>query len=291
MKNPGWEENKRIGIYGNEGPPVIVLHGGPGASGGSAHVAQGLSDDFRVFEPWQRVSSDKPLSVAIHIEDLQHLIDSRCGDEKPALVGESWGAMLALAYAAEHPESIGPIVLVGCGTFDEISRAKGVEVRERRILVYIKKHPEHSSDLDLSIHERIIKWHKMTDTFELVSDKTENTETEPFDMKAHTETWNDMLRCQEEGIYPQSFSSIKSSVIMLHGAYDPHPGTMIRDNLEQYIPQLEYREFERCGHSPSIEKYAKDDFFKVIRNWLKKGFGETRVHNKRMNTDLTTFGG
>ena len=34
---------------------------------------------------------------------------------------------------------------------------------------------------------------------------------------------------------------------------------MIRDNLKQYIPQLEYREFEKCAHAPWIEKYAKGE--------------------------------
>ena len=274
MRDLGWGKNKRIGIYGDKGPTVIVLHGGPGAPGGSALVAKGLSDDFRVFEPWQRPSGDIPLSVSVHIEDLYQLIFTRCGDEKPALVGESWGAMLALAYAAEHPASIGPIVLIGCGTFDKDSRAEGVKIRQRRILDYIKNYPEHSSDLELSLDEQIMKWHEMTDTYELASAKTEDQEKEPFDMKAHTETWKDMLRCQEEGRYPQFFASIISPVIMLHGTYDPHPGKMIRDNLTPYIPHLEYHEFEKCGHAPAIEKHVKNEFFKVMRDWLKNKLHE-----------------
>ncbi|MFC1532035.1 alpha/beta fold hydrolase [Thermodesulfobacteriota bacterium] len=271
MGDLGWEKNKRIGIYGDKGPAVIVLHGGPGASGGSTHVAKGLSDDFRVFEPWQRVSGDKPLSVAVHIEDLYQLICSRCGDEKPALVGESWGAMLALAFASEHSDTIGPIVLVGCGTFDKSSRAEGAKIRQQRIMDYIKKHPEHSSDLELNLDDQIMKYHDMTDTYELDPNKPE---TEPFDMKAYTETWTDMLHLQEEEIYPQSFTSIKSPVIILHGEYDPHPGKMIRDNLTQYIHHLEYYEFEKCGHAPAIEKHAKNEFFKVMRDWLKNKFHE-----------------
>jgi pimeloyl-ACP methyl ester carboxylesterase len=86
-----------------------------------------------------------------------------------------------------------------------------------------------------------------------------------------------MIRCQEEGIYPQAFTLINSPVIMLHGKYDPHPGKMIRDKLKLYIPQLEYREFEKCGHSPSKEKYAKDDFFQVMCAWLKEKLKEPCV--------------
>lgn len=270
MKQPGWEEGRRIRFHGDHGPSVITLHGGPAAFGSAVQLAQGLSGEFRVIEPWQRSSGDRPLTVAIHIEDLHNLILSRFNRQKPALVGSSWGAMLALAYAAEHSDSISAIVLVGCGTFDEASRNVIVQRRTQKIADYISKHPEHKADLQLDIGAQMMKWHGMTDAYEPLAADKEPSESEPFDMQGHTETWQDMVRCQEAGIYPQSFSSVKVPGIMLHGAYDPHPGTMIRDTLKRYIPHLEYHEFPRCGHEPEIEKYAKDDFFAVLSNWLKK---------------------
>jgi len=279
VKNLEWNENRRIGIYGERGHPVIVLHGGPGASGSAAPVARALADDFRVFEPWQRTSGDMPLSVALHISDLYQLITSRFSNEIPALVGDSWGAMLALAYAAEHPETVGPLVLIGCGTFDKNSRDEMLRIRQCRISDYIENHPEYSSDKELTFQEQIMKWHEMTDGYDCEVNRPGYLESEPFDMRAHIETWNDMMRCQEEGIYPQSFRAIRSPVIMLHGTYDPHPGEMIRDNLKLYLPHLEYQEFEKCGHSPSIERYAKDNFFRVMRGWLKERSGCTRLYN------------
>ena len=274
MTQPGWETDHRIRLHGENGPPVIVLHGGPGAFGGAIHLARGLASEFLVFEPWQRRSTGVPLSVATHVEDLYQLICSRCDGERPALVGGSWGAMLALAYASEHSESIGSLVLVGCGTFDKASRNAIVQTRRQKIIDYISKHPEHKADLDLKISEQIMKWHGMTDSYEPVPDEIELPESEPFDMKGHTETWQDMMRCQEDGLYPQSFTSIEVPVIMLHGSDDPHPGTMIRDILRRYIPHLEYHEFQRCGHDPEVEKYARDDFFALMKDWLKNRFAE-----------------
>ncbi len=78
-----------------------------------------------------------------------------------------------------------------------------------------------------------------------------------------------MLRCQEEGLYPAAFAAIESPVLMLHGAYDPHPGRMIRDSLRPYLPQLEYREWENCGHSPWRQPEVREEFFEVLRNWLQ----------------------
>jgi len=55
---------------------------------------------------------------------------------------------------------------------------------------------------------------------------------------------------------------------MLHGAYDPHPGKMIYDSLKPYLPQLEYKEWEKCGHYPWREKYAREDFYSFMKKWI-----------------------
>ena len=94
-------------------------------------------------------------------------------------------------------------------------------------------------------------------------------ESEPFDLKAHNETWNDIRRLQDNGTYPNAFAAIKSPVLMMHGQYDPHPGKMIRDSLLPILPRLEYRELERCGHSPWIEKPSRELFFSGICEWLE----------------------
>jgi pimeloyl-ACP methyl ester carboxylesterase len=111
---------------------VIAVHGGPAAVGEAAPIARGLAGSFRLLEPWQRGSGAEPLTVARHVADLDELVQS-CGQgTRPALVGESWGAMLVLAYAAAHPPT-GPLVLVGCGTFDPAARARLQAILEERI--------------------------------------------------------------------------------------------------------------------------------------------------------------
>jgi pimeloyl-ACP methyl ester carboxylesterase len=262
----------KIRRHGTDGPMVIVLHGGPGAPGSAEELAVGISDVFSVIEPWQRKSGTvDSLTVARHVSDLHKVIQAvRDGQQQPALVGESWGAMLALAYASEYPSEAGAIVLIGCGTFDKKSRSVGVKIREERIAKHIAKYPEFSDDLNLELNDRIMKWHEMTDTYKALSSPTPGHIE--FDEKGFTETWNDMLRCQENGLYPAAFSRIISPVLMLHGSYDPHPGRMTRDQLKNFIPQLEYREFDKCGHQPSIEMFARDEFFLVVHDWLAEAF-------------------
>jgi pimeloyl-ACP methyl ester carboxylesterase len=91
------------------------------------------------------------------------------------------------------------------------------------------------------------------------------------DARAHRETWQDMVRRQERGVYPAAFSAIEEPVLMLHGVHDPHPGRMIRDNLLRSIPQLAYQEWRKCGHYPWLERAASQEFYAVLRDWLARG--------------------
>jgi pimeloyl-ACP methyl ester carboxylesterase len=231
--------------YGTRGPAVIVLHGGPGAPGAMAPVARALADDFQVLEPLQRPSGAEPLTVAMHVADLDEVVRSLGAEAQPALVGSSWGAMLALAYAAAHPDAVATIVAIGSGTFDLAARARMNEMLAERAA--------------LSFDARY--------TFEAIDDDDPDDEL-PFDSGANLETWQDMLRLQAAGLYPAAFAAIRVPILMLHGAYDPHPGGMIRDGLAPYVRSLEYREWERCGHYPWRERYARDLFYATLRAWL-----------------------
>lgn len=258
----------RVREYGTAGPWVIAVHGGPGAMGGMAPVARGLEGRFRVLEPWQRRSGEEPLTVARHVADLHQMLQGRCEGRRPALVGHSWGAMLALAYAAVYADETGPIVLVGCGTFDPAARARMQAIREGRmddeLRVEMARLEEEIADPDrrLCALGRLMM---IVDSYDLASTETG---LELCDAVAHRETWADMVRLQEAGLYPALFAAIRSPVLMVHGAADPHPGRMIRDGLAPYLPQLEYHEWARCGHYPWLERAAGDEFFALVGDWL-----------------------
>jgi len=260
----------RVRTYGSTGVPVIVLHGGPGAPGSAAPLARGLADSFRVLEPFQRRSGGEPLTVARHVADLEELVASRCDGERPALVGWSWGAMLALAYAAAHPGRARALVLVGCGTFDRAARAElqaTLEARmdggtRRRLERLEEEHPDPDERLR-ALGDALLPLY----SHDLASDETG---VEACDARGHRESWNDMVRLQEEGVYPAAFAAIDAPVLMLHGAFDPHPGRTIRASLEPHLARLEYREWERCGHTPWLERSVREEFFVVLRSWLAR---------------------
>lgn len=186
--------------------------------------------------------------------------------------------MLALCYAAEHPSRAGPIVLVGCGTFDQSSRSTMQAIIEERMDDELRDHIRRVSTDATDPAEQFIQAFKLTRHIfdcDPIGQYAEKEEYEPFDLKAHNETWRDMRRLQEDGTYPNAFSAIESPVLMMHGQYDPHPGQMIRDSLLPFLPRLEYREFERCGHRPWIEESSRELFFTGICEWLERHNTET----------------
>ncbi|MEO6060999.1 MAG: alpha/beta hydrolase [Thermoflexales bacterium] len=253
--------------HGASGRAVIVLHGGPGAPGSAASLARGLSDEFRALESFQRRAGGAPLTVARHIEDLRAVV-ADCGDPRPALVGHSWGAMLALAYAAAHPGTLASLALVGCGTFDLASRA---EFRARL-----------DARMDAAYRQRLAVLDEITDPDERLSAKgvllgsvydvdtlPDDPNPSPADARGGAETWQDMLRLQQAGVYPAGFAAIDVPAIMLHGDDDPHPGEMIQASLQAWIPGLEYVSWPRCGHSPWLERGAREGFYRTLKAWLR----------------------
>ena len=233
-----------------------------------APVARGLAARFQVLEPFQRGSGGAPLTVARHVADLREMIGPLAAGGRPALVGSSWGAMLALAFAAECPDLAGPLALVGCGTFDMAARARMHEILDARMSPELRRRlanlAEEHADPDREMRARV----RLILPLYSCELESQDQELGECDARANQETWDDMLRLQQEGVYPAAFSAIRCPAIMLHGVVDPHPGRMILASLKPYIPQLEYREWERCGHYPWFEKAVREEFFDCLRQWL-----------------------
>jgi pimeloyl-ACP methyl ester carboxylesterase len=238
-------------------PTVIVVHGGPGMPGSCGALARALADPARVLEPWQTAHT-----VADHIADLAGFVAAQCG-APPIIVGHSWGAILALAFAAAHPAQARAIALVGSGTYDMASR-----LAFKRALAALLP-----ADAELWPRSRRRALIDRVYTVEgLPAELVDGAplDTDAMDERANRASWDDMLRLQADATYPAAFAAIRAPVVMLHGAHDPHPGPMIRDSLAPHLPQLEYREFARCGHYPWRERAVRDDFVRELRGWIAR---------------------
>lgn len=120
--------------WGNpEGVPAVFLHGGPG--GGVSPASMGLFDKdlHRVIFLDQRGAGQSTPARGRDANTTRHLIAdleqirTSLGLESWYVVGGSWGATLALAYAQAHPERVRGLVMrsVFLGTRGELDWAFG----------------------------------------------------------------------------------------------------------------------------------------------------------------------
>ena len=118
--------------YGSpSGAPVIFLHGGPGSGFSESQKAMFNHSRFRVIFLDQRGSGkSKPYRALFDnntnflIEDIE-AIRKTLNIKNWLLVGGSWGATLAIAYAQRYPNCVNGIIVraLFLGTKDEVEWA------------------------------------------------------------------------------------------------------------------------------------------------------------------------
>jgi pimeloyl-ACP methyl ester carboxylesterase len=253
--------------YGDDGGWLTLLHGGPGAPGHLAPVARALAAELRILEPFERRSGATPLTVDLHVRDIDNAIRRHAGTQPTALLGFSSGAITALAYAAAHPERVSQLVLVAAATMEPGSREQFRVEFAARLSDTARSELQRARTIADGNERLRVQLAAMAAAY-FVDPITTETEDVWYDVAGHDETWNDMLRLQESGRHPADFAAIATPVLMIHGADDPHPGASIRATLARYIPHLEYCELPRCGHYPWLERGARDAFLTTLRTWL-----------------------
>jgi proline iminopeptidase len=99
------------------GRPFVWCHGGPGDADNLSPLVAMLADVARVRRYEQRAcgrsSGVPPFTMARSVADLEAL-RRHWGHERWLVGGVSFGAALALAYAAEHPERVEGVAFVSC---------------------------------------------------------------------------------------------------------------------------------------------------------------------------------
>lgn len=109
----GWVQGQAVRA---DGPPVLLLHGGPGLSADYLDdVADEIGDGRPVAGYQQRGLApsrvEGPFTVADHVADVGRVLEA-LGWDRAVLVGHSWGGHLALHVAAAAPQRVAGVVAV-----------------------------------------------------------------------------------------------------------------------------------------------------------------------------------
>ena len=105
-----------VGVHGSPPYRIAVVHGGPGACGSLARMAEELSRRMNrgVLEPIQAAGTLEELT-----DELYGQLQTFSPAEQVSLVGHSWGGWLSVLCAAKYPRKVASLVLVGCAPFED----------------------------------------------------------------------------------------------------------------------------------------------------------------------------
>ena len=256
-----------VRLYGNTPYTAVLVHGGPGAIGSLKRFAEELSEAFNigVVEAIQ-----SKYTIAELVEELHNQIYDNCS-WPVALIGHSWGAWLVSLYAEKHPEMVDNIILVGSGPLEdkyvaEIGLRRSQNLSDEDAEIFYRLIHNQATDADM---ERIPAVFEKSDNYCLVNRELHRADR--TDSEMHNAIWSEAAKFRTSGELLALFKRIQSKIYLIQGELDPHPAQGVIIPLQECGVHCESYVLEKCGHSPFMEKYAKDEFYSI----LKRIFSET----------------
>lgn len=255
------------------GPPVVVLHGGPGAHHdyllpGFDALAAGRTLIYYDQRGGGRsaVPRDVPVGWKEHVADLEAL-RSLWQLERMPLVGYSWGALLALLYAIHHPERVERLVLVSpAPTWREARARFEASFAERNTAPALQA--ERRALRESGLRERDPDAYQKR-LFELsvvpyFQDPALAKDLTPFRVTGRTqqEVWESL---GDYDLRP-ALRALHLPATVLHGDADPIPSDIARATAAAL--RADFHLIERCGHVPYVERF--DEFVRIAGDALAR---------------------
>ncbi len=247
---------RRVGA----GPPVVVLHGGPGAHHdyllpGFDALARGRELIYYDQRGGGRspVPREIPVGWREHVADLEALRGAWQLD-RLTITGYSWGALLALLYAVAYPARVARLALVSPAPVWRAAREefeRRLQARASSPALQAARRALRESGLrerDPAAYQRRL--------FELAvagyfHDPAQARGLTPFRITERTQ------RAVWEGLgdydLRPALERLSIPTLVLHGDDDPIP-VAVAEALARAL-RAEFRVLEDCGHVPYVEAF------------------------------------
>ena len=234
---------------------IVILDGGPGATGEVTALTDGLAArGHRVLEPVQTGHS-----IADMITGLRDDIARDCASPV-VLVGWSWGAWLACLYAVACPDDVRRIVLLGCPPLTERGAAQLRQTRAGRL------NPSQIAEIEAlsaappapQITARLMQLFDLSDAYDPLDTPHPAV---AIDWEQHHAIWAEASALRRSGALLDRVASLPMPVRALHGVHDPHPADDVTRSLSA-LPDFEMTVIDACGHKPWRE--AQVDFLDLL---------------------------
>jgi pimeloyl-ACP methyl ester carboxylesterase len=250
-----------VGWLSGVGPPLVLLHGGPGLSEYLGGLAAELAPAFTVFRYQQRglepSVTDGDRSVEGHMADLVRVLDL-LGWAKPWIAGHSWGGHFAMHFAVAHPDRTGALVVI-----DPLGAVGdgGAEVFGENLMRQLPNDPRARVEELNAAEERgeqqpgdLVEGLRILWPY-YFADPSSASPMPPMqgDHPGHLETWASVRAHFEAGTLEDGLPRLEMPAIFIHGALDPIPAAEI-ERSARLVPGADLHLLEGIGHFPWLEQ-------------------------------------
>lgn len=250
--------------------PVVILHGGPGLWDDYAVLAEMLDDLTVVHRFDQRgCGRSDPSDLQSMQRSAQDIDELRAywGHEQILVIGHSFGATLALVYAASYPDrTAGAVYLDGVGIGDW--RTACHEVQQRRMTPAQNDRLEALSaaerTADEEIEFRVLSWFTdHADQSMAMQWALESASIDlPINFAANSALGREIRSWPADHVAGLA-ASLPMPVTYIHGEGDPRPFSAVQA-LASQTPHHTFHLLPNAGHSPWREQ--PDLVRKVLRD-------------------------
>jgi proline iminopeptidase len=254
--------------------PVFAVNGGPGLT--HAYMVQNdlwervARHRLVIFYDQRGTGASKPLpsgasqSMDAQVADLE-AVRQKLGLAKVALVGDSYGGLLVMAYAAAHPEHVARLVLSdspGPSLKSIVHLLPQVfpDIQEENKEQEQKLGPNTEAAARAGLHNHMRMMFHSPEKRDAYISRMGDLGFEPEVGEAVSKAIEDLDISKEIG-------SFKFPVLIINGRYDMNVAPLTAWRLQQAIPGAKLIFFEQSGHLPSYEE--PDRYITVLEDFLK----------------------
>ena len=248
------------GHRGGDGPPALLLHGGPAIADYAGGCAAELSGLFETIRYTQRGVPPSvvapPYSIESHLADALAVLDF-FGLDRAWAIGHSWGGHLALHLAVAHPERLLGIVCIDpLGAYGEIFEEFGVNLRRALSPAQVARIEEiealrragASTEADL-----LERWAIVCPWYFAHPEAAPPNPLGRAGVQCSADTNASITAHFERDTLVHGLPGVRLPAFFIHGADDPLPP---RTSIETaaLIPGARVELIEDCGHFPWLER-------------------------------------
>jgi len=251
-------------LEAGSGPDVVLIHGsGPGVTAYANWrlVIPELATKFHVVAPdmvgfgFSERPADVEYSVQTWADQTVGLMDT-LGLQKASLVGNSFGGAIALRIAAQHPERVDKLVLMGSMGVD-FPISEGLE----RVWGYEPSFENMRKVLDVFAYDRKLVPDELAEVRYRASMQPGFQESFAAMFPSPRQRWVDAMRTDDEEI-----RKLTHRTLIIHGREDQVIPVETSLHLMQLIENGDLHVFSHCGHWVQIERST--EFNRIVGDFI-----------------------